>query len=56
MPCESIKINGEKCGKGNTDICKIHTTLLQRTGPNQTALNEIKYKHKNVIKQEEDRV
>jgi hypothetical protein len=56
MPCQAIKTSGEPCNKGTENICKKHQNLINKNGPNQTALNELKYKLKKQIRDEEERV
>ena len=56
MPCQAIKTSGEPCNKGTVNICKSHQSLINKNGPNQTALNELKYKLKKQIRDEEERV
>ena len=57
MPCQGITSKGEVCNKGTTTtVCGTHAKIIHRKGPNQTALDELKYKTKKIVSDESKRV
>ena len=59
MPCTARKADTVICGRtipDNQTLCAMHEGVKQRAGPNAFAINQLKLKHKDEHKQNEERM